>query len=155
MSVKFHSAVKPNAKDPTLAMIIHRERAGDLLANISLNDDIYESKKRFKVKADVVGEWKNVFYCDEVFLDDEPIDYDKFQKIQTIDLGFVAKVVPENVEKMEYGTPISMRIYEAQRVYIYTLPYLLEKTTGKNVKQSHNTTKTTGQANKTKKQKTP
>ena len=152
MSVKFHSAVKPNAKDATLGMIINSPRAGVLLANISLNDDIYDSKKRFKVKADVVGEWKNIFYCDEVYLDDEPIDYDEFQKIQTIDLGFVAKVVPENVEKMEYGTPISMRIYEAQRVYIYTLPYLLDKTAGKGEKQSHKAKKPTKQTNKTKKQ---
>ncbi|MCI4409359.1 MAG: hypothetical protein JHC26_09720 [Thermofilum sp.] len=149
MSVKF---VKPDAKDPSLAMILHRQRAGDLLANISLNDDIYDSKKRFKVKADVVGEWKNIFYCDEVYLDDEPIDYESFQKIQSIDLGFVAKVVPENVEKMEYGTPISTRIFHAQRVYVYTLPYLLEKTAVKSDEQTHRAKKQTGQSNKNKRQ---
>ncbi|MCI4409360.1 MAG: hypothetical protein JHC26_09725 [Thermofilum sp.] len=147
-------SVKSLASDASLAMIIGGIKSGVLLGRITLNKSIYDSPKRFIVSARVVGEWTDIFYCDEVYLDDEPIDYDEFQKIQAIDLGFVAKVVPENVEKVEHGSIMSTHIYHAQRVYVYTLPYLIEKTAVKSDEQNRKTKKPTKQASKTKKQKT-
>ncbi|MCI4409361.1 MAG: hypothetical protein JHC26_09730 [Thermofilum sp.] len=121
MSVKTYAL---DAKDVALGAMFQGAKTGETLVHISLNYDPLESKKPIIVKTRDMIDGKNIYYCDEVYLDDEPINYEKLNKIKAIEQAYVAKIFPEGVQNAKYDHYQYAHIYEARRVYIYTLPYL-------------------------------
>ena len=88
---------------------------------VSLSRVEEKDKKIWVVTAYDCMSRKFVYECEEVEKDNIPVD----EAYKTIELDYIAEVVPEDVEKVSYDKETNTYSYKAKKVYIYTMPFLI------------------------------